>query len=253
MCLFSLYQGEGQNEQPLFRDREVDQTLSSQQTQCVLHQGQPDSRDGIPMKNQPIKRDTESLEGNHHSEGAPPTPPVVALAIDCNSPYQVSAIVPCGADLLGSTDKPGETTTQNERQSKFAEKVGFDEGSTGWDDSQNADSAELGQSGFDPYQTGREDRASNRKKEMVDVNPSDNALLTHANQLQKGEEKRGDEADPAEKTGKENICIPPSEPPSSSQLVEANSQEPNSHPVSDKTTQNSSGNNSPQVGNVRII
>lgn len=231
----------------------MDQTLSSQQTQCVLHQGQPDSRDVIPMKNQPIKRDTESLEGNHHSEGAPPTPPVVAVAIDCNSPYQVSAIVPCGADLLGSTDKPGETTTQNGSQSKFAKKVGFDEGSTDRDDSQNAGSVELEQGGFDPYQTGRDDGVGNREKEMVQANPSDNALVTYASQPQKGEEKNDDEDDPAKNTGKENICFPPSGSPSSSQLVDANSQEPYSHPVGDKTTQNSSGNNSSQVRNVLLI
>ena len=225
----------------------MDPTLSSQQTQCMLHQGQADSKGGIPMKNQPIKRDTESLEGNHHSEGAPPPPQVVAVVIEGNSPYQVSAIVPCGADLLGSTDKPGETTTQNARQSKF------DEGSTDRDDSQNAGSVELEQGGFDPYQTGRDDGVGNREEEMVQANPSDNALVTYASQPQKGEEKKDDEADPAKNIGKENICFPPSGSPSSSQLVDANSQEPYSHPVGDKTTQNSSGNNSSQVRNVPLI
>ena len=231
----------------------MDQTSSSQQTQCMLHQGQPDSKGGIPMKNQPIKRDTESLEGNHHSEGTPPTPPVVAAVIDGNSPCQVSATVPCGAELLGSTAKPGETTIQNGGQSKFSKKVGFDEGSTDRDDSQTAGSIELEQGGFDPYQTGRVDGVRNREKEMVQANPLDNALVTYASQPQKSEEKKDDEADPAKNTGKEDICFPPSGSPSSSQLVDANSQEPYSHPVGNKTTQNSGGNNSSQVRNVPLV
>lgn len=60
------------------------------------------------MSSQPIKRETESPQGNHHSGGAPRTPPVVATVGESNSLCKVGAIAPCGAEPLGSTDKPSD-------------------------------------------------------------------------------------------------------------------------------------------------
>ncbi|PFX19442.1 E3 ubiquitin-protein ligase RNF213 [Stylophora pistillata] len=257
-------QGDCQNkQQPSSRDREVYEILSSQQTQPVIHQGQPDSKGGIPMNNQPIERENESLEGNHHSGNAPPTSREPAVVGDSGLPYQFGATARCGADLSGSWDKPDDTeptATQNGRQSKFDNRVGFDEGSTdSGDDSQRAmkaghtngetvrGPAELEQGGLDPNQMGRDDGVSNREKERMQANPPDNALVTYANQQQKGEEKKNYRADSANNPGKEHICFPPSGPPSSSQLVNANSQKPSSYPLDDITTENIRGNNSSQA------
>lgn len=63
-----------------------DTSTSKEQVEGKL--GQPDRKGGIPMSSQPIKRETESPQGNHHSGGAPRTPPVVATVGESNSLYK---------------------------------------------------------------------------------------------------------------------------------------------------------------------
>ncbi|XP_022806308.1 E3 ubiquitin-protein ligase rnf213-alpha-like [Stylophora pistillata] len=243
--------GFGQNEQLSSKDREVDETLSSQQTQP----GQPGGNGGFPMVHRPIERNTGPLESQRHSASTPPTPLVTGASSsmgDSGLPYQVGASAPLGGEELSSPDKPRDTqlpALKQERRPSFDNKVGLNEGSSSGDKTQTAmkgetssgesvrDSADLENGELDTSQTGSDDGASIAEKEVTQSKKSfERAPDTSSNQQQKGK-GRGTKkkADPV-KSGKDHHPQPSGQSVSSWN-VNKNSQNPASLSPNESTTQ----------------
>ena len=261
--MFFFAQGFGQNEQLSSKDREVDETLSSQQTQP----GQPGGNGGNPMVHRPIERNTGPLESQRHSASTPPTPLVTGASSsmgDSGLPYQVGASAPLGGEELSSPDKPGDTqlpALKQERRPSFDNKVGLNEGSSSGDKTQTAmkgetssgesvrGPADLENGELDTSQTGSDDGASIAEKEVTQSKKSfERAPDTSSNQQQKGK-GRGTKkkADPV-KSGKDHRPQPSGQSVSS-RNVNKNSQNPTSLSPYESTTQKVAKDKSALVGN----